>query len=391
MPEEDPTSSKLSSMDGGTGKHYAPLGAPRPPRPNVMIFNKSHLLTCDSHSLFTGSGTGKPYAPFGAPRHPSTLDSSDFLGHASVTTHAVKLGSRPASPPWSDVCPPQPPARGASSNQNPIDNLTLTTPNSDAHPPKNATSHPNSQQPPTSKEDTNRILPNDATTLSFATWNANGLLTAEGLPEIRRKAKTKTLRKLLHDNDIAAVQEAHGQSEHWSTFKKQHAKSHKIFHSHDPDSRNKAGVAILINLKVYRQAFREEVIEVNPGRILTVRLFLAKGCLSATSLHNFEMNDTAQRQAAKHCAEEKRKAQNDEQGSSIHLIGGDFNFLARGETPTSVSTESLEIPIKHNDTRSTKQSNIKWSMMLANSMEHHQTKRGLATTPTPTTTRKPNT
>ena len=137
----------------------------------------------------------------------------------------------------------------------------------------------------------------------------------------------------MHDNDIVAIQEAHGQSEHWATFKKQHAKSHKIFHSHDPESRNKAGVAILIKLKVYQQAFREEVVEVNPGRIPTVRLFLARGCLSATSLHNFEMNDTAQRQATKHCAEENRNAQNDEQGSSIHLIAGDFNFMARGEKP----------------------------------------------------------
>ena len=85
------------------------------------------------------------------------------------------------------------------------------------------------------------------------------------------------------------------------------------------------------------------------------------------------MNDTAQRQAAKHCAEENRNAQNDEQGSSIHLIGGDFNFLARGETPIRVSTENIEIPIKHNDTRATNQSNVKWSAMLANSMEHHQT------------------
>ena len=99
---------------------------------------------------------------------------------------------------------------------------------------------------------------------------------------------------------------------HWITFKRQYAKSHKIFHSHDPDSRNKAGVAIFVKLKIYCQAFREEVVEVNPGRILTVRFFLAKGCLSATSLHNFEMNDAAQRQAAKHCAEENRNAQNDE-------------------------------------------------------------------------------
>ena len=84
------------------------------------------------------------------------------------------------------------------------------------------------------------------------------------------------------------------------------------------------------------------------------------------------MNETAQRQTAKHCADENRNAQNDEQGSSIHLIGGDVNFLARGEIPTRVSTKDLEIPLKYNDTRATNQSNIKWSTMLANSMEHHQ-------------------
>jgi hypothetical protein len=126
-----------------------------------------------------------------------------------------------------------------------------------------------------------------------------------------------------------------------------------------------AGVALFIKLKLYQQAFREEVAEVNPGRILTVRLFLATGCLSITSIHNFEMNEAAQRQSAKHCAEENRNAQNDEQGSSIHLIGGDFNFLARGEIPTRFSTMDLEIPLKHNDTRSTNQSNIKRSAMMA--------------------------
>ena len=85
-------------------------------------------------------------------------------------------------------------------------------------------------------------------TLSLATWNANGFLAAEALPENRRKAK-KTSRKLMRDNDIVAIQEAHGQSEHWITFKRQYAKSHKIFHSHDPDSHNKAGVAIFSSSK----------------------------------------------------------------------------------------------------------------------------------------------
>jgi hypothetical protein len=93
-------------------------------------------------------------------------------------------------------------------------------------------------------------------------------------------------------------------------------------------------LAIFFKLKIYRQVFQEEVVEVNPGRILTVRLFLTKGCLSATSLHNFEMNDSAERQSAKHCAEENRNAQNDEQGSSVHFIGGDFNFVSRGNFPT---------------------------------------------------------
>ena len=219
MTKEESTSSNLSSMVGGTGKPYAPLGAPRHPRPNVMIANKAHPLTCDSRSLFTGSGTGKPYAPFGAPRHPSTCDSSDSYGHASVTTHAVKQGSPPASPPWSDACPPQPLTSGTSSTQDPADSPTQGTPNGEAHPSKAPPSHQPPEGTPASKDDTNRILPNDAPTLSFATWNANGLLTAEGLPENRRKAKRKAIRKLLHDNDIVAVQEAHRQSEHWTTFK----------------------------------------------------------------------------------------------------------------------------------------------------------------------------
>ena len=57
------------------------------------------------------------------------------------------------------------------------------------------------------------------------------------------------------------------------------------------------------------------------------------------------MNDTAQRKAAKHCADENRNAQNDEQGSSVHLIGGDFNSLARGDIPIRILTENSEIPL----------------------------------------------
>ena len=85
------------------------------------------------------------------------------------------------------------------------------------------------------------------------------------------------------------------------------------------------------------------------------------------------MNDTAQRKAAKHCTDGNRNAQHEEQGSSVHLVGGDFNFLARGEIPIRISTDNSEIPLKCNDTRATNQSNLKWNAMLANSMEHHQT------------------
>ena len=37
----------------------------------------------------------------------------------------------------------------------------------------------------------------------------------------------------------------------------------------------------------------------------------------------------------------------------MHLIGGDFNFLARGDFPIRISTEKSEIPLKGNDTRTT--------------------------------------
>jgi hypothetical protein len=198
-----------------------------------MIADTPPTHTCDSYSHLSGCGARKPYAPIGAPRIPSTPNSSDSFGHASVTTHAVRPGFLPVSPPRSDACPPQPSASGTSStqnlndkrnpkihncdshslatgsgaekplapigaprhpntldlsdslgnasgstqrppsgtcsSQNPTDNRTLSTPNSDTHPPRTTSNHPNSQQLPTSKEDTNRILPNDATSLSFAT------------------------------------------------------------------------------------------------------------------------------------------------------------------------------------------------------------------------------
>lgn len=95
-----------------------------------------------------------------------------------------------------------------------------------------------------------------------------------GLPEQRTKAKNRALRKLIHDYNVVAVQETHGQREHWNTIKHQFAKSHKIFYSCDPDSPNKAGVALVIKLKICRQSFREEILEVTPGRDITVRLYL---------------------------------------------------------------------------------------------------------------------
>ena len=343
MSEEYSPLSFPPHVDGGAGKPYAPLGAPCPPRLDVMSVNFSHAPACVS-----------PSQPSGAPRTPRTSLSSNSLGHASVSTHALIPGSPPVSLLQSDACPPT-----ATFAREPC------TPNP---------SPPTCPRPsnPHVEADANRILPCDSPTLLFATWNANGLLTAEGMPEARRKVKKKALNKLLHDNDVVAVQETHGQSEQWSTTRKRLVKSHKVFHSHDPDSRNKAGVALFIKRRLSQQAFREEVVEVNPGRTLTVRLFFTKGCLSLTSIHNFEMNEAAQRQTAKHCADENRNAQNDEQGSSIHLIGGDFNFLARGEIPTRVSTKEIEIPLKFNDTRATNQSNVKWGAMMANSMEHHQ-------------------
>ena len=85
--------------------------------------------------------------------------------------------------------------------------------------------------------------------------------------------------------------EVHGQREHWSTIKRQFAKSHKIFHSYDPNSPNKAGVALIIKLKIYNQSFRDEIFEVVQGRVITIRLHLKKGCLALTSIHNFELNE----------------------------------------------------------------------------------------------------
>ena len=149
MTKEDPTSSNLSSLVGGTGKPYAPFGAPRPPRSNVMTANKAHPQTCDSQSLFTDGGTGKPYAPLGAPRHPHTCNSSDSYGHAGNKTHAAEQRSPPVSPPWFEARPPQPLPSGTNSTQDSSGNLTQGTLNGDAHPskaPPPATNHQKAPQ-----------------------------------------------------------------------------------------------------------------------------------------------------------------------------------------------------------------------------------------------------
>ena len=185
--------SNPSHVNGGAGKPYAPLGAPCPPRLDVMSDYNSPALTCDSPSQPSGCGAGKPYAPFGASRTPRTTLSSDSLGHASVTTHALILGSPPVSSLQSDACPPTATfTREPCSNQEASCNQTPATPN--PNPP--TCPHPSN---PHKEADTNRILPCESPALSFATWNANGLLTAEGMPEARRKAKKKALNKLLHN------------------------------------------------------------------------------------------------------------------------------------------------------------------------------------------------
>ena len=109
------------------------------------------------------------------------------------------------------------------------------------------------------------MLPCNTTSLTFATWNANGLLAAEGLPVARRRAKNRTLNKTIGDNDVVAIQEAHEQREHWNTVIRRLGKSHKTFFSSDLDSPNRVWVALIIKLKIYRQTFREEVPDVIPG------------------------------------------------------------------------------------------------------------------------------
>ena len=185
MTEETTPLSFPPLVDGGAGKPYAPLGAPRLPRSLVMSIDYPPTLACDSPSLTPGHGAGNSSSPFEAPRTPRTSLSNRSFGHASVTTHALVLGSPPAPSLQSDACPPAATfTRGPCSNQEVICNQPLATP---SHNPLTCPNPVN----PHSEADTNRILPNDAPTLSFATWNANGLLTAEGMPETRRKAKKK--------------------------------------------------------------------------------------------------------------------------------------------------------------------------------------------------------
>ena len=37
------------------------------------------------------------------------------------------------------------------------------------------------------------------------------------------------------DNDVVAIQDAHGQREHWNTYIHKYGKSHNIFRSPDPE------------------------------------------------------------------------------------------------------------------------------------------------------------
>lgn len=83
-------------------------------------------------------------------------------------------GSRPdpSGATCSKPTPPSPPpARGGLPDRAPSTSIPQS-------PPQQAVA-----------KDTNRVLPCEASTTTFASWNANGLLIAEGFPE--KKGKTK--------------------------------------------------------------------------------------------------------------------------------------------------------------------------------------------------------
>ena len=129
MTEETSPLSFPPLVDGGAGKPYAPLGAPRPPRSPVMSIDYPPTLACDSPSLTPGHGAGNSSSPFEAPRTPRTPLSNCSFGHASVSTHALVLGSPPAPSLQSDARPPAATfTRGPCSNQEVICNQPLATP-----------------------------------------------------------------------------------------------------------------------------------------------------------------------------------------------------------------------------------------------------------------------
>ena len=120
------------------------------------------------------------------------------------------------------------------------------------------------------------VIQEESTRLRFATWNANGLLTTERLSIASRKIKNRAFDSTIGDHEVVVIQETHGQREQWNTYIRRLKTSHKIFYSSDPIAPNNAGVAIIMKSQIYKQAFRQEAIEIIPGRTLTVRLHMKK-------------------------------------------------------------------------------------------------------------------
>ena len=217
----------------------------------------------------------------------------------------------------------------------------------------------------------NSIFPFIGRALSFATWNADGFCTTSGVNTDRKRIKNCTFRNLIHNNDITTLQETHGNKLSWDAEAKQIRKSHRVFTSLNADKEGVGGVAIIIKNIIFDQAIQHKVTDLIDGRVLTVSLTFSDGKLDITSIHNQDLGSLLLKKTVDHCKDLTDKAQRDAGGRSVHLVGGDFNFLEKNELPLRIGIDST-IPDKDNDKTRDEAARRKWGPYLDRALEHHQ-------------------
>ena len=118
--------------------------------------------------------------------------------------------------------------------------------------------------------------------LRIPTWNARALICRD-----YRKCKKKinALRKVLHDNDIVAIQECHGSEVEVRAFLRHELQQFEAFFARGL-GRNARVVVTLVRRKLLAKAHKIGFKEVQPGRISRSLMRAGQSHVIVWNVHN---------------------------------------------------------------------------------------------------------